>query len=195
MNLGKNHVTETSKNGTQQHRGDKGTSSSSTLQYVVVVPLVADTVVTKKGSEIVATQQDISPNTFSFALQNVTDEIPQGEMPRPVIPVMDLVTDKEHDDVHTFEKERIDVEVPKGPVNSSLRVYNVEHVDVHEEVIVSLVRVIPTDIQSTAAPTVSVSTDTVVDLATAQLPVQRVPHEGAAATTITAVIQPTVTNS
>lgn len=195
MILGKNHVTETSKHGTQQHRGDKGASSSGTLQYVAVVPPIAATVVTKKASEIVATQQDISANTFSFALENVTDEIPQVEMPRPVIPVMDLVTDKEHDDVHTFEKERIDVDVPKGPVNSSLRVYNVEHVDVHEEVIVSPVRVIPTDIQSTAAPTISVSTDTVVDLATAQLPMQCVPHEGAAAVAITVVIQPTVTNA
>lgn len=61
----------------------------------------------------------------------------------------------------------------------------------HEEVIVSPVRVIPTDIQSTVAHIVSVSADIVADLVAAQLPVQCVPHEGA----ITTAIQPTVMNS
>jgi hypothetical protein len=137
MNRGKYQVTESSKKVTQQHRGDKGASSSGTLQYVAVVPPTAATVVTKNASEIVAPQQDISANTFSFALQNVTDEIPQGELPRPIIPMLDLVTDKEHNDMHTFEDEIIDVEVPKGPFDSSPPVYNVEHVDMHEEVTVS----------------------------------------------------------
>jgi len=133
MVRGKNQVTETSKKLNQQHHGDKVASSSGTLQYVAVVPPVAARVVTKNASEIVAPQQDLSANTFSFALKNDTDEIPQGELPRPVIPVLDLVTDEDYDDVHTFEEERIDVEVQKGPVDSSPPFYNVDPIDVYGE--------------------------------------------------------------
>jgi hypothetical protein len=61
MSLGKNQVTKTSKKATQLHRGEKGASSSGTLQDVVIVPQV----VTKNASEITAPQQDVSAKPYS----------------------------------------------------------------------------------------------------------------------------------
>ena len=66
-------MTETSKKGTQQHRGDKGASSSSTFHYVAVVPPTAAMEVTKNALESVAPPKDISANTFSFTTVRFSD--------------------------------------------------------------------------------------------------------------------------
>jgi len=117
--------------------------------------------VTKNASESVALPKNVSTDTFSFALKNVTNSIPQGALPSPAILVLDLVTDKKHDDMHIFEEERLDIEVSKGYVHSSPPVYNVEHIDMHEETFVSPVQVIPSAHQSTAEPGISALVDTV----------------------------------
>jgi len=75
------------------------------------------------------------------------------------------MTDEEHDDVHIFEEERLDIEVSKGPVHSSPPVYNVEHIDMHEETFDSLVQVIPSTHQSTDEPAITALADTIDDLA------------------------------
>jgi len=99
-NRGKTQVTKTSKKVTQQYRGDKGASSSGAFYYVTVLPPTAAIEVTKNASESVAPPKDISDNTFSFSLNNVTNLIPQGVRPSPAILVLDLVTNEEHDGVH-----------------------------------------------------------------------------------------------
>jgi len=138
-NRGKTQVAEISKKFTPQHCGDKGASSSGTFQYVVVVSLAAAMEVTKNASESVAPPKDVSASAFSFALNNVTDSIPQGALPSPTIPVLDLVTDEVH---------------------SSPPVYNVEHIDVHEETFVSPIQMIPSDHQSTVEPAITALDDT-----------------------------------
>ena len=49
----------------------------------------------------------MSSNSFSFALHNVIDHIPQGEMPRPASPVLEVVSLVAHDGVHSEEVEQI----------------------------------------------------------------------------------------
>ena len=71
-----------------------------------------------KASEGVA-PKDFSSSTFSFALNNVTDSIPQGALPRPTIPVLDLVTVNEHDDENIVEEEGMENTVFKEHVLSS----------------------------------------------------------------------------
>jgi hypothetical protein len=53
----------------------------------------------------VAPTKDMAANSFSFALQNVTDKIPQGVLPHSDMPVLELVTVEAHDDVHLCEVE------------------------------------------------------------------------------------------
>jgi len=74
--------------------------------------------VINKASEGVA-PKDFSSSTFSFALNNVTDSIPQGALPRPTIPVLDLVTVNEHDDENIVEEEGMENTVFKEHVLSS----------------------------------------------------------------------------
>ena len=53
-------------------------------------------------ADVVAPVHDnIAANSFSFSLQNVMDDIPQRRLPGPDIPVLELVSDGEHDDMHS----------------------------------------------------------------------------------------------
>jgi hypothetical protein len=52
----------------------------------------------------VAPPKDMAAKSFSLALQNVTDEIPQGVLPHSDMPVLELVTVDAHDDVHLCER-------------------------------------------------------------------------------------------
>jgi len=143
---GKTQVADESKKVSQQPRGDKGASSFGSLQYVAVVPQASAREVINTDYEGVV-PKDLSSSSFSFALNNVTDSVPQGVLPIPSIPVLDLVTVDEHDVVHSYEDEGLVNTVSKEHVQSSPSVFNVEHVDVHEEN-VSPVQVIPSNNQS-----------------------------------------------
>lgn len=59
----------------------------------------------KKDVSAVPINNDDSANSFSFALQNVTDEIPQGRLPQAVSPVLEL-SEVAHDDVHSHRVEQ-----------------------------------------------------------------------------------------
>ncbi|KEH30477.1 hypothetical protein MtrunA17_Chr4g0036361 [Medicago truncatula] len=54
---------------------------------------------------VVAVNNDVSANSFSFALHNVMDEIPQGRLPQAVSPVLEL-SEVAHDDVHSHRVEQ-----------------------------------------------------------------------------------------
>jgi hypothetical protein len=140
---GKIQVVDKSKKVSQQPPGDKGASSSGSLQYVAVVPQASAREVINTDSEGVV-PKDLSSSSFSFALNNVTDSVPQGALPIPSIPVLDLVTVDEHNAVHISEEEGLANMVSKEPVQSSPSVFNVEHVDVHEDN-VSPVQVLPSN--------------------------------------------------
>ena len=82
----------------------------------------------------------IATNSFSFALQNVTDEIPQGRLTIPDIPVLELVTDDEHDDVHSRDvvqtqqfSRNLEIAVAASPQSQA-----VEHVDMQGSPILNL---------------------------------------------------------
>lgn len=62
--------------------------------------------------------QTLSYNSFSFALHNVIDHIPQGEMPRPGSPVLDFVSSLAHDDVHSDEVEQLHL-IPREVVENT----------------------------------------------------------------------------
>jgi len=49
--------------------------------------------------------KDVAANSFSFALQNVTDEVPQRVLPQVDEPILTLVTNEAHDDVLSVEVE------------------------------------------------------------------------------------------
>jgi hypothetical protein len=64
--------------------------------------------------------------------------IPPQVFSRSDIPVFKLASEVAHDDVETFEEERIlqetrNVVVPKSLVVSVPPIYTIEHLDVHEE--------------------------------------------------------------
>lgn len=87
----------------------------------------------------VAPSKDMTANSFSFALQNVTDEIPQGVLPHSDMHVLELVTVKAHDDVHLCEGEgtiavTTDARVTQVPVVSTTLSHSKENVDMHEVV-------------------------------------------------------------
>ena len=131
-------------------------------------------------ADVVAPVHDdsIATNSFSFALQNVTDDIPQGRLPGPVIPMLELVTDGENDDVHSRDvaQTQQDSQNLEILVAASPRSQTVEHVAVH------------------GSPTVEESHD---QLHVVQLPIQTVP-EGAAdsmATVATVQEQPVLFSS
>jgi hypothetical protein len=50
---------------------------------------------------VVPVNSDISANSFRFSLHNLTDEIPQGRLPQGVSPMLEEVSEVEHDEVHS----------------------------------------------------------------------------------------------
>jgi len=60
-------------------------------------------------------------NYFSFSLQDVSDEIPHVDLPRPTSPVLELIPKVVHFDVHSYVGEQLSsesrevVDVPKVP--------------------------------------------------------------------------------
>jgi len=61
------------------------------------VPLLQGQIISHSATHIT----DVVANSFSFALDNVPNEIPQGTLPQPYITVLELVYEVEHDDVHS----------------------------------------------------------------------------------------------
>jgi hypothetical protein len=107
-----------------------------------------------------------SSSNFSSALNNVANSIPQGALPRPTIPVLDLVTVDEHDDENIAEEEGMKNTVSKEPVLSSPSVLNVEHSTVNDDN-VSRTQVIPSNFPSIDAPAATALVDTDTQLAIA----------------------------
>jgi hypothetical protein len=108
-----------------------------------------------------------------FALNNVTDSVPQGALPIPSIPELDLVTVDVHDAVHISEAEGLANTVFKEPVQSSHLFFNVEQVDVHEEN-VSPVQVIRSNNQSMVDQAATVLDESQIELAVTHKSVQQV---------------------
>ena len=88
-------------------------------------------------SQVVAAKSthtnSLSTNSFSFALQNVIDHIPQRVMPRPASPVLELASHVAHDDVHSDEVEQLHLklwEVVENPKVSDVSVALSSQVDV-----------------------------------------------------------------
>jgi len=167
----KSKVDDISKKVTHHSRSDKGASSSGTLQYVPVVPQASASNVLIKDSERVV-PKDLSSSTFSYALNNVTDSVPQGALPIPTIHVLDLVTVDEHDDENISEDEGMENTVSKEPVISSSSVLNVEHATIHDDN-VSPAQVTPLNIPSMEAPAAAALADTDTELAAAQTSAQQ----------------------
>jgi len=86
---------------------------------------------------LVVLVKDVTTNSFSFALQNVTDEVPQRVLVPVDVLVLELVTDEAHDDVQLGVVDRVilDSDVTRSPVASSLSPHLVEHIDVQEVLI------------------------------------------------------------
>lgn len=62
--------------------------------------------------------QTLSYNSFSFALYNVIDHIPQGELPRPGSPVLGVVSSLAHDDMHSDEVEQLHL-IPREVIENT----------------------------------------------------------------------------
>jgi hypothetical protein len=94
----------------RQHRSDRGASTLGTMQYVTVVApsTSASIIYTQELSTIqnITPHKDVSSNSFSITLQNVSDAIPQDVLPQSAILVLELVVDVAHDDVRPLEVER-----------------------------------------------------------------------------------------
>jgi len=110
-------------------RRDVGGSTSSTAPPLVNLQNQEKEI----PADVVAPVHDIvSTNSFSFALQNVTDEIPRGRLPGPDIPVLELVSDGVHDDVHSrdvVQRQQVSRNLEIA-VAASLQSQTIEHVDV-----------------------------------------------------------------
>jgi len=50
--------------------------------------------------------KEVSDNTFSFTLQNVSYAIPHGLLPQPTSSMLELASVVEHDDVHSLGVEQ-----------------------------------------------------------------------------------------
>jgi len=84
-------------------------------------------------------QRDVAAGSFLHILQDVSDAIPQGTLPRPDISVLELAATVEHDDVQKIleaatltvtSNEKVHL-VPTVPVPPF---FTIEHVDVHDDV-------------------------------------------------------------
>lgn len=93
-----------------QH-GDVGASSSVVGGSMTWVPIVVAT--TSMVTQMVDAESipTLSSNSFNFALDNVTDHVSQGELPRPSSPVLEFVSPVAHDDMHYVEEEQLQMEL------------------------------------------------------------------------------------
>jgi len=120
------------------------TAPSSTIgglnneEYHSAAPINNDVSAVHVNNDVsaVPVDNDVSANSFSFPLQNVTDEIPQGRLPQVVSYVLELFK-VAHNDVHSHgvEQKQQDsqtVQALKISVAAALLPLSVEHVDVHE---------------------------------------------------------------
>lgn len=91
----------------------------------------------EKSSSSDVPSKDISANSFSFTLKNVSDHIPQGRLPRPDIHVLELATDVEQDDMQVLQMEQTQPENTNSHVPFSVAAVSVssfvEHVEVHDD--------------------------------------------------------------
>jgi hypothetical protein len=85
---------------------------------------------------------DVTANTFSFALQNVSAAILHGLLPQPTFIVLELAIVVAHDDAHSLGVEQThsddqDMSVPTSPAAVAPVPSIVEHVDVHEDIVLA----------------------------------------------------------
>ena len=83
-------------------------------------------------------QRDVAAGSFRHILQDVLDAIPQGTLPRPDIPVLELAAIVEHDDVQkSLEAATLTVtsneKVHSVPIVSVPPFYTIQHIDVHDD--------------------------------------------------------------
>lgn len=152
-NQGKSRVAAGPKNVSQQPRRDKGAS-----QYVPVVKQASSTKVMHKVTEGTTTKE-------------VTDNIPQGTLPKQ-IPVLELVTLDEHNEELTTDEEVLEDTVQpinrSPPVsnvgNAAENIENVENFDAQEETIFSVNDITPSFEEALTTDLV----DTAIEMAAAQ---------------------------
>ena len=90
-------------------QGDVGASSSAdggTLTWVSIV-VASTTMATSTNTFATDPIQTLPSNSFSFALHNFIDHIPQRELFRLDSPVLDVVSLVVHDDVHSEKVEQL----------------------------------------------------------------------------------------
>jgi len=103
------------------HHGDDGASSSTIGGNMTWVSVAVATTTMVTQTALAESIQTFSSNSFRFALHNVTDHVPQGELPRPSSPVLEFVSPVAHVDMHSEEEEQLQMEpreVVKNPNNS-----------------------------------------------------------------------------
>lgn len=90
--------------------------------------------------------KDVASNFFSFALQNVTDEVLQRVLAHVGELVLTLVTNEAHDDVQLSSVDRMlpMSDVTRSPVASALPSHLDEHVDMQEGINEETLIIIPT---------------------------------------------------
>jgi len=110
------------------------TTDENATQFVVPTAATTNENVTQS-----VPQRDVAAGSFCHILQDVSNAIPQGTLPRPDIPVLELAATVEHDDVQKS------LEAATLTVTSNEKVHSVstvsvppfvtiEHVDVHDDV-------------------------------------------------------------
>jgi len=82
--------------------------SSQNLELSIPSDVPIDVVVSIPTNSVAA-------KSFSFALHNVSDEIPQGRLPITDHPILELASNIAHDDVHSSEMEQTQHESQAAP--------------------------------------------------------------------------------
>ena len=92
------------------HHNDVGASSSTIGRCMTWLSIVVATTTMATQTAIVESIQTLSSNSFSFALHNVIDHVPQGDLPHLSRPVLEFVSPVAHIDVHFEEEEQLQME-------------------------------------------------------------------------------------
>jgi len=107
------------------------TTDENVTQFVVPTTATTNENVTQS-----VPHRDVAAGSFRHILQDVSDAIPQGTLPRPDIPVLELAATVQHDNMQKS------LEAATLTVTSNEKVHSVptvsvppfEHVDVHDDV-------------------------------------------------------------
>jgi len=146
-----------------------GNNDENAKQFAVPLPTAATTY---ENSTQSVPQRDVAADSFRYILQDVSDAIPQGTLPQPDIPVLELAAIVEHDDVQKSLEASILPVTRNDDVHSVLTVsvppiFTVEHVDDDVDNNVSQ------DREGSSASVSKGSNDTIpLDLAAVHMPCQ-----------------------